>query len=73
MSAALAPATVAAVSDGGHVPGGEVHFFCCDPDLGLCGTRLEGAADSAEAVTCVVCADLDGQPCSAACPYPVDA
>lgn len=41
------------------------HLYCCNPDVALCGTDVSDVpelADDAE-ITCVVCADLEEQPC----------
>ncbi|MFI6249004.1 hypothetical protein [Streptomyces sp. NPDC051016] len=43
----------------------ETHVVCCNRDLALCGsdvTELPWVGDEVEA-TCVVCRDLEGQPC----------
>lgn len=70
MNAALlpvpAPALVAA--EGTR----EIHVYCCDIDVGLCGTDISALPVLADGVpaTCVVCADLDGGPCSPTCPSP---
>jgi hypothetical protein len=46
------------------------HVYCCDPDLALCGTDVSDVPeiDPDTDVDCIVCNDLDGQPCSPDCP-----
>jgi hypothetical protein len=42
------------------------HVYCCDPDVGLCGTDLTDLTEVSDdaVVDCVVRAELDGQPCA---------
>ncbi|MET9081413.1 hypothetical protein ABZX77_05830 [Streptomyces sp. NPDC004237] len=43
----------------------ETHVVCCNREVALCGTDvadLPWVGDEEEA-TCVVCRDLEGQPC----------
>lgn len=48
------------------------HLFCCDEDVALCGSDLTGTEFGevvSEESLCLVCNDLEGQPCGAAgCP-----
>jgi hypothetical protein len=46
-------------------PTDTVHWWCCNPHIGLCGTDLTNTpeVDDDTDVTCVVCLDLDHQPC----------
>lgn len=49
----------------GHGPADTVHWWCCNPDIGICGTDLTStpeAPDDTE-VTCVVCIEIVNQPC----------
>ena len=42
------------------------HLFCCDMDLSTCGTDISDEAvvyDPPRGAVCVVCDDLDWQPC----------
>lgn len=41
------------------------HVHCCEPYRALCGADLHEAVivEPEEETTCVVCADLDEQPC----------
>lgn len=41
------------------------HIWCCDPDLALCGTDVSTVPEiETEEVNCVVCLDLEDQPCA---------
>ncbi len=42
------------------------HYFCCDENVGLCGTHFEPYMDLDTPVTCLVCLDLVVlcEPCS---------
>jgi hypothetical protein len=48
------------------------HIYCCDPDVALCGTDISDAPeiDPNSEINCVVCADLEFQPCALCCPRP---
>lgn len=43
------------------------HLYCCNPNLAHCGADISDATESDFALTdpsaCVVCVDLDRQPC----------
>jgi len=41
------------------------HLYCCDPNRALCGSDLTDSPELAddEDENCVVCIDLDEQPC----------
>lgn len=39
------------------------HLYCCDSDLALCGTDVSGHEDNDADGTCIVCLDLEFQPC----------
>ncbi|MFF7631431.1 hypothetical protein [Streptomyces cyaneofuscatus] len=45
------------------------HLYCCNPDLALCGTDIGDASEIApdSDITCIVCADLEDEPCSPGC------
>lgn len=47
------------------------HFYCCNPDVAYCGADLsdvpEAYFDEHGPTVCVVCADLDNQPCPRGC------
>lgn len=44
---------------------GLTHIYCCDPNLGLCGTDLTDHPDVDEdGILCVVCEDLEDEPCA---------
>ncbi len=47
------------------------HWYCCDPDLALCGIDLTDVAemDDDEEVNCAACLDLAGKPCSPKCKW----
>lgn len=57
-------------SDG---PDGLTHIWCCDPNVAHCGSDISGGADVAPTETlagspeCVVCDDLDDEPCPRGC------
>lgn len=41
------------------------HIYCCNPDLGLCGTDLSDTPEVDEdGILCVVCEDLEEEPCT---------
>ncbi|MET4670773.1 hypothetical protein [Streptomyces sp. PvR018] len=65
MNTSLAPAPVKATNGGSDLD----HIYCCDPDLALCGTDVSDVPeiDADSDINCVVCADLDGGPCSPNC------
>lgn len=49
------------------------HYYCCDPNVALCGTDISAMPETDEDIDCVVCADLEPTmaytPCaSPACP-----
>lgn len=66
MTTSLAPAPVKTTNGSSDLD----HLYCCDPDLALCGTDVSDVPeiDADSDITCVVCADLDGEPCSPGCP-----
>lgn len=41
------------------------HVYCCDPTTAWCGTDVSDApeVDESTDLDCVVCADLEDQPC----------
>lgn len=41
------------------------HWWCCNPDIGICGTDLTNTpeVDDDTDVDCTVCTDLVNQPC----------
>lgn len=46
------------------------HYYCCDPDIALCGADLSTTSEDESIETdCVVCVDLDATsaPCSPGC------
>lgn len=47
------------------------HLYCCDPDTALCGTDISDSPELFDDgdTTCVVCDDLEDQPCHL-CPTP---
>lgn len=74
MNATLLPAwaPTAVGAEGSDAGADEHHVYCCNPDVALCGTDISGHdfAEDNESVSCVVCVDLDGEPCSPNCPGP---
>lgn len=66
MTTRLAPAPAKPTADSSDLD----HLYRCDPDLALCGTDVSDVPeiDADSDITCVVCADLDGEPCSPGCP-----
>lgn len=48
----------------------EVHYYCCDPDRGICGTPLDRHLEGAD-VTCAVCLDLYSKPCRPGCAWEI--
>ena len=48
-----------------HDAADETHVVCCNPEIALCGSDVSGTpwVDQDEEATCVVCHDLEGQPC----------
>lgn len=43
------------------------HLYCCDPDIAICGEDLSGTPEVDEdGQLCVVCEDLEFQPCACA-------
>lgn len=46
------------------------HVWCCDPDVALCGEDVstEPEVPDGVGIDCVVCVDLEDQPCT--CPAP---
>jgi len=60
----LAPSS-RATSDGTDLN----HIYCCDPDTALCGTDVSGQPETdLDEANCVVCLDLEDQPCCPTCP-----
>lgn len=57
-----APAPVATPTDLGNVT---THVFCCNPDRALCGHDVSDhpEVDGPTPNDCVVCLDLEEQPC----------
>lgn len=45
-----------------------IHVWCCDPDLALCGKDVSAEPEVPDGfgIDCVVCIDLEDQPCT--CP-----
>lgn len=42
------------------------HWYCCDPRIAYCGTDLTDVPENDEGDMCVVCEDLEDEPCN--CP-----
>lgn len=40
------------------------HWYCCDPNIAYCGTDLSGVPKKDEGDMCVVCEDLEDEPCT---------
>lgn len=58
----LATAPAPATSDTGS---DTCHVFCCDPDIALCGEDVSDVPEVPAGVgdDCIVCLDLETQPC----------
>ncbi|GAA3384404.1 hypothetical protein [Streptomyces racemochromogenes] len=42
------------------------HLYCCDPDIALCGTDISDHEDNGADGSCIVCLDLEDNPCDCA-------
>jgi len=47
----------------GNVLADIVHIWCCDPDMGLCGTDISDEPAVENGIECAVCRDLEDHPC----------
>lgn len=67
MNALATPQTQADIGPSGG--DGLNHLYCCDENLGLCGTDLGGHQETADDTTCVVCVELEAsdRPCRPGC------
>lgn len=57
---------IAPVRSAGGIGVDITHLYCCDPDVGICGEDLSDTPEVDDGQLCVVCADLEDQPCT--CP-----
>lgn len=62
MTARLKPSPVRTGNRGSDLD----HVYCCDPSLALCGADIsdQPEIDDDRVISCVVCNDLEGQPCT---------
>lgn len=43
------------------------HYYCCNPDVALCGTDLTGHPYVDDEVTCLICLAVEDYPCTVTC------